>query len=137
MGLWLAKPYLEIRGKQHGLKAKYEFLTRCGLRLFSFGASVDILEMMKEYLDICEECPALVNPKVIFQHLKNMVVRNDKVCVLHSFSAPFPGRCGLFTHPRARHPGCQTFMHDASYCINIQDFRELFARQKWPTTVDQ
>lgn len=89
MGLWLAKPYLEIRGKQHGLKAKYEFLTRCGLRLFSFGASVDILDMMKEYLDICEECPALVNPKVIFQHLKNMVVRNDKVCVLLSFSAPF------------------------------------------------
>lgn len=51
--------------------------------MFSSGASVDILDIMKEYLDICEECPALVNPKVICQHLKNMVVGNVKVCVLY------------------------------------------------------
>lgn len=43
--------------------------------------------MVNEYLDICEEYPVLVVPKVVRQHLKNMVVCDTKVCVyILSFS---------------------------------------------------
>ena len=59
------------------------YRSRCVFRLFSCEASVDILDMMNEYLDICEEYPVLVFPKVVCQHLKNMVVRNARVCVFH------------------------------------------------------
>ena len=65
------------------------YRSRSVFRLFSCDASVDILDMMNEYLDICEKYLALVFPKVVCQHLKNMVVRNAKVCVLYSRSAPF------------------------------------------------
>lgn len=65
------------------------YQSRCVFRLFSCEASVDILDMMNEYLDICEEYPSLVFPKVVCQHWKNMVVWNAKVCVLYSHSAPF------------------------------------------------
>ena len=54
--------------------------------MFSCDAPVDILDMMNEYLDICEEYLASVFPKVVCQHLKNMVVWNAKVCVLCSHS---------------------------------------------------
>jgi hypothetical protein len=49
----------------------------------------------------------------------------------------FPVGLSLFAHRRARHPACQAFMQETGQCINVQDFRELFAKQNWLATINQ
>jgi hypothetical protein len=67
------------------MRAKYDNLSKSvWARLFSCDALVDTLEVMNEYLDICDKYSGLVNPKVICQHLKNMIARDVKMCVLYS-----------------------------------------------------